>query len=190
MPPRFRVAFLVVVLLSSTAVAASAQRTLLAITGGATAGDLYGDAMDTPSRWGGTAGVIVAHQGWNYVITQVEASWLQKGGEGLRLDYIEVPVMIGGVAQTSSGINARFYLGLGVAIPIGCSATGSSEATCDLDRNIEFALPMGVQVGRSFDGNRFAAIDVRYSWAASDAIKEVRASNRSWQFRMILGVAR
>jgi hypothetical protein len=190
MPSRLSALSLALLTLVSMTSPVSAQRTLLAVSGGATIGDLSGDGVDTPSRWGGTAGVIVAHQGWDYVITQVEANWVQKGGEGLRLDYVEVPVMVGGLAQTSSGISARLTLGLGVAFPVGCSATGAPDVTCEIDRKVEWALPMGIQFGRRLDGNRFVAIDARYSWAVSDAFDEVRAANRSWQFRMILGVAR
>jgi hypothetical protein len=43
-------------------------------------------------------------------------------------------------------------------------------------------------VGRRLgDGPTFGALDVRYSIGLSDTFKNSQASNRSWQFRLLLG---
>jgi hypothetical protein len=163
------------------------RRAFVGITGGATVGDLYGGGVNTDARWGGTAGLTAGVRNWDYTVAQIEANWVQKGGEGVRLDYIEIPVLFGGVAQTRSGRSARFYTGVGVAFPIACSADEGSSIACNRDRNVEWALPLGLQLGQWVDAGRFVAIDVRYSIGLSDAFKSFGPNNRSWQFRLMVG---
>jgi len=174
--------------LATAGSAEAQQRVSVGITGGATVGDLYGGGVNTDSRWGGTVGVTAALRNWNYTVTQLEVSWVQKGGEGARLDYIEIPILFGGVAQTASGRGARLYSGIGVAFPIGCSA--DVAITCDLERNVEWTWPIGLQIGQWLQGGRMVAIDVRYSLGLTDAFESAFPSNRSWQFRLIVGSQR
>ncbi len=163
---------------------AAAQVKFAAISGGATYGDIC-CAVNTDHRWGGTAGVTVGYRGWNYVAFNLEANWIQKGGGDTRVDYIEIPFLVGGTYGSGGGLRARVYTGLGVAFPIGCS----SEAvllTCD-QKKTEWAWPFGIQVGKWTPSDTFFALDVRYSLGLSDTFETLLAHNRSWQFRLFVG---
>ncbi len=173
-------------MLIATAPAAAQEETFVAISGGATVGDLYGGVVNTNSRWGGTAGIALGYRNWNYFVTELEGNWVQKGGGDTRLDYIEVPLLFGAVVQSASGIAARAYTGIGIAFPISCSSE-SANLVCDAKKSPEWAWPIGLQVGRRLSSNRFFALDVRYSIGLSDAFEGARPSNRSWQFRAIVG---
>jgi hypothetical protein len=102
-----------------------------------------------------------------------------------RLDYIELPLLIGGVALAANGIGARLYTAIGIAFPVACSST--STFACDSKKGTEWAWPVGLQVGRWSSQDRFVALDVRYSIGISDAFDVSLAANRSWQFRAYVG---
>ncbi len=174
-----------VITLTTTALAQEAK--FVGISGGATLGDLNGGVTNTDNRWGGTAGVFFGYRRW-YTIGVLEANWVQKGGGDTRIDYIEVPFLVGGGTTTDAGILFRLYTGLGIAFPIGCNSTSTSELqNCDLKKSPEWAWPIGLLVGREIGGPRFAAIDARYSIGISDAFDNAISSNRSWQFRLYVG---
>jgi len=177
-------ALVALAMLAWTSEAHAQQISFVGLTGGATLGDLYGGGVNTDARWGGTVGVTAGVRNWNYSVAQVEVSWIQKGGEDTRLDYVEIPFLFGALAETASGNSARAYTGIGVAFPVGCSADGN---LCDTDRNTEWAWPIGLQLGRVVEGGRFVALDVRYSIGLSDAFKAANVTNRSWQFRLVVG---
>jgi hypothetical protein len=180
-----RVTSLLVAVVLATATSGAAQVPFVTLSGGATVGDLVGGGTSTASRWGGAAGVSVGLRTWNYFVTQLEANWVQKGGGDTRLDYIELPLLIGGVARAANGIGARLYTGIGIAFPVACSST--STFACDSKKGTEWAWPVGLQVGRWSSQDRFVALDVRYSIGISDAFDVSLAANRSWQFRAYVG---
>jgi hypothetical protein len=173
-------------------VGASAQvtRTFAGVLGGATVGDLGGGGgvLNTNSRWGGTAGVFVGAQNWNYVAFSLEGNWEQKGGGDVRLDYISVPLTVGGVVNTGSDLSARLYGGVGIGFKVGCK---SSEfgVDCDRAKGTEWTLPIGFMFGRSTGSGRFVALDVRYVVPLSHPFENLLAYNRSWQFRAVIGLA-
>ena len=169
---------------------AEAQQLFVGVTGGATYGDLFGGGINTDSRWGGTAGLTVGYRNLRYLVTQLEANWVQKGGGGVRLDYIEIPLLIGASGQYPNGLGARLYTGIGVAFPVGCSSDRQASFSCDADRKTEWAWPIGLQLGRWVDQGRFVAVDIRYSSSFTDAFEGALASNRSWQFRLLVGTPR
>jgi len=176
-----------IALLATTRAGAQQLHPFYGITGGATVGDLRGGSVNTDSRWGGTVGITAGVRSWSYMVTQLEASWVQKGGGDVRLDYIEVPLLFGTVVQNPGGRAARLYTGIGVAFPIGCSAGSAANLACDVDRKTEFAWPFGLQLGQWVSEGRFVAIDVRYSLGLTDAFKSLFPNNRSWQFRLMIG---
>ncbi|UCF41501.1 MAG: hypothetical protein JSW43_04000 [Gemmatimonadota bacterium] len=158
------------------------------ISGGATYGDLSGGVTNTRSRWGGMGGVFVGYRNW-YTIGVLEANWVQKGGDSTRIDYIEVPFLIGGGTTTDAGILFRLYTGIGIGFPISCNSTsGSTLQNCDQKKSPEWTWPIGLLFGRQFgNGPTFGALDARYSIGLSDAFNNSQASNRSWQFRLMIG---
>jgi hypothetical protein len=99
---------LVLVVLATPAVA---QRQFIGLTGGATLSDFGSTASG--SRWGGTAGITAGFRTSNWSVINLEATWTQRGDENVRLDYIDVPLLIGGVARAGSDTRWRFY-------PSGC----------------------------------------------------------------------
>jgi hypothetical protein len=171
-----------------TTTAQAQQSRFAGIAGGATYGDLEGGVTNTDSRWGGMAGIFVGYSR-SYVIGVLEANWVQKGGDSTRIDYIEVPFLIGGGTTTDSGILFRFYTGIGIGFPISCSSTSTSTLqNCDLKKSTEWTWPIGLLIGRQLgDGPMFGGVDVRYSIGLSDVFENSLARNRSWQFRLLLG---
>ena len=190
---QFRVLLLTLIVSSFFVDPAFAQRggdMVFGVSGGATVGDLFGGGTNTTSRWGGTAGVFTGYSTTRNTVVSLEANWVQKGGEGARLDYIEIPLLVGGVAPTYGGdLRFRLYIGIDFAFKIACS----SERTilnCDAANSTEWSLPFGLMFGRWLDKGRFFALDVRYSLGLSDAFETSSAYNRSWQFRGMIGTSR
>jgi hypothetical protein len=181
-----RIGALALSLVLVAAAAVEAQGAFAALSGGATFGDLSGGVVNSDSRWGGTAGIALGYRNFSHLITELEGNWVQKGGDGTRIDYIEIPLLFGGVAQAANGLGARLYTGIGIAFPISCKSDVASLA-CDAKKGTEWAWPIGLQIGRWLGPNRFVALDARYSIGLSDAFNVSLATNRSWQFRAFVG---
>lgn len=148
----------------------------------------WGFAHGSESRLGGTAGLFAAIRTSWYSVGTAEVSWVQKGGENIRLDYIEVPVLVGAVLPAmDGGLRFRGYLGIALGFKIGCS----SEVTyfdCDRVNSTEWSLPFGLMFGRWLNSGRFFALDVRYSLALSDVVEAFEMKSRSLQFRAVFGI--
>lgn len=173
---------------ASVAVAQYGRPTFMAgLAGGATLSDFANP--DTPSRWGGTAGLFVGRPTYA-TLTVIEVNWTQKGGKGAnntRLDYVEVPLTFGGVARTRGGEGrARLYGGISVAFPIGCKS--DLAQLCDRTKS-EWGVPFGLLLGKWSAQERVVGIDVRYTIPLSRAVDLAGFSpyNNSWQFRVFVG---
>lgn len=169
---------------------AHAQKQFVGITGGATVGDF--GSVSSNSRWGGTAGITLGYRNFNWSVVNIEGLWVQRGAEGLRLDYIEVPLLVGGVARVGSSGNfrSRFYGGIQVAFKIGCSASTSGpilSPSCSNANSTVWGLPFGVQLGRWKPNGTFVALDVRYMLGLTNAFEVTNAYNRGWMFKLIFG---
>jgi hypothetical protein len=166
------------------ATAAAQLGKFVGISGGATSSDMRGGFTNTSSRWGGTAGVFVGYRNW-HTAGVLEANWVQKGGGDTRIDYIEVPFLIGGATETPSGFLFRVYTGIGIGFPISCSSTLED---CNQKKSPEWTWPIGLLIGKSMgNGPTFTAVDVRYSIGLSDTFNNAFSSNYSWQFRLFVG---
>jgi len=164
---------------------AVAQRQFVGLTGGATLSD-FGNIASS-SRWGGTAGVTLGYRTFNWSVVNLEGSWVQRGDENIRLDYIDVPLLVGGVARTGGGdIRTRFYGGIDVAFKISCNAT-TDRFSCDNVRGTQWFLPFGLMVGRWTRGGTFVAVDVRYLLGLSDVFELSTVYSRGWQFKLQVG---
>jgi hypothetical protein len=167
--------------------ATAQQAKFVALSGGATYGDICCASVNTDSRWGGMAGVMVGMRNWNYAVFTLEGNWVQKGGGNTRVDYIEVPFLIGGTyGSQSGGIRARIYTGIGIGFPITCNTT-SLLVQCDGKKSPIWSWPFGVQFGKWTQGGGIVALDVRYSLGLTDTFQNLFAHDRSWQFRLIVG---
>jgi hypothetical protein len=180
MKTRFTVIFLG--LLLAVATHASAQF-LVGLTGGATMSDFSNP--DTKSRWGYTAGLFAGRATYR-TITNLEVSYIQKGGEGARIDYVETGITAGGLAGGSQGLRGGGYGGVMVAFPVSCTAetSFSTGLFCD-NTNTEWSLPVGILLGKFNEKGGFVGIDARYLFAMSDASLEV--FNNTWVFRVVIG---
>lgn len=180
MKTRFTVT--IVGLLLAVATSASAQF-LVGVTGGATMSDFSNP--DTKSRWGYTAGLFAGKATYR-TITNLEVSYIQKGGEGARIDYVETGLTAGGLAGGSQGLRGGGYGGVMVAFPVSCTAetSFSTGLFCD-NTNTEWSLPVGILLGKFKANGGFVGIDARYLFAMSDASLEV--FNNTWVFRVVIG---
>jgi hypothetical protein len=161
----------------------------IALSGGATVGDLAGGGFSTSSRWGGTAGLQGGIRTSRNSVVALEANWVQKGGDNTRLDYIELPLLIGGVGTLADGVwRGRAYAGIGIGFNVACSASGSVD--CDRAKSTEWALPLGFTFARWTSGGTLIGVDIRYSLGLSDVLENSTFKNRSWQFRLIVGKGR
>ena len=190
---RVRVLCLTALICLLAAAPASAQRgrVLVGVNGGASLSKLKGGAINTDYRWGGTAGVFAVWRSTPYSVLGLEVNWIQKGGKNTaRIDYIEIPFLIGGVASVSGGaVRVRPYTGIDFAFKIGCS----SEVTllnCDNVNSTEWSWPLGLTIGRFTPSGRFFGIDVRYMLGLSDAFDTSVAINRAWVFKAFFGTQR
>ena len=169
-------------LLLVAAANASAQW-LVGLTGGATMSDFSNP--DTKSRWGFTAGLFAGRATYR-TLTNLEVQYIQKGGEGARIDYIETGLTAGGLAGGSRGVRGGGYGGIMVAFPVSCSVENSfgTNLFCD-NTNTEWSLPVGILLGKFNERGGFVGIDARYEFAMSDASLEV--FNNTWVFRFVIG---
>jgi hypothetical protein len=155
-----------------------------AVVGGATLSDMAGLAATSDSRWGATGGLLFGVNTWRTAIT-FEGNYIQKGGGDTRLDYIELPLTIGGVVPAGTAGRVRVYGGASVGFKVSCE---SDVADCDTVEGTEWGLPIGIQFGRAApSGGSFFAFDVRYTFALSDAFEGLDVYNRPWQFRLMFG---
>jgi hypothetical protein len=177
-------ALLVSSLLVSTAAAQGPGNRFAALLVGATLSDLDGLARTSDSRWGGTAGIALGYNSWRTAIA-LEGNWIQKGGEGVRLTYIELPLTVGAVVVMGQGsMRGRIYSGVSAAFKVGCS---SDLLDCDQAEGTEWGLPIGIQLATVRSNGGFVGVDVRYSFPLSDAFEGTDIENRTWQFRLMLG---
>jgi len=157
------------------------------VSGGATLSDLKGGSVDTNTRWGGTAGVMFGYRTTNATLISIEANWTQKGGGGVRLDYIEVPLLVGAGFRTDNGMGVRVYGGFSAAFNISCSSD-SPLLDCDRTRTPEWSIPVGMTFARVLASGKFVGLDFRYDVPISDAFETSLAKNRTWVFKAVFGL--
>ncbi|UCG87798.1 MAG: hypothetical protein JSW71_04430 [Gemmatimonadota bacterium] len=173
-------------LMSTDEGAAQLARYFVGASGGVSIGDLGGAGFATSVRVGGTAGLFGGVRPTRNMVLNLGTNWVQKGGGETRLDYVEVPLTVGGVALIEDGLyRGRFYTGLSLGIKVGCSS--NLRLPCGEAAATEWAWPIGLLVGRWGSGSHFLALDVRYTHGLSDAFESVPVNTRSWQFRLLTG---
>jgi len=169
---------------------AQRARTLVGAIGGATTSDIC-CSINTASRWGGTAGLFAAFRASRQTVVSLEALWTQKGGDPVRLDYIEVPLTFGASMPTGNGDwRARFYTGIGIGFRIGCNSTSSINAfDCDRAKSPEWSWPFGLLLARVNPNGSILGFDIRYNYGLSDTFETLSSShNRTWYFRVLYGL--
>ena len=117
---------------------------------------------------------------------------MQKGGKDVaRLDYIDIPFLIGAVIPTDNDrLNFNFYTGIGLGIKVACSADEANPVPglCDQAKGTEWHWPLGLAFVVRSQSGKFFGIDGRYAIGISDAFETSAARNRSWQMKAFFGV--
>lgn len=176
-------------LVSAIPLQAQRARTLVGVSGGATLSDIC-CTINTGSRWGGAAGLFAAFRVSRGTVMAAEASWVQKGGQDIRLDYVEIPVTFGASIPTGNGDwRVRAYTGLAFALKVGCNSTSFIERfDCDSAKGSEWSWPFGILFSKVNRNGSFVGLDVRYNYSLSDAFSSLSSShNRTWYFRALYG---
>lgn len=177
-----------------TAAPGHAQRakTLVGAIGGATTSDIC-CTRNTASRWGGTAGLFAAFRASRQTVVSLEALWTQKGGDPVRLDYVEFPLMFGASMPTGNGDwRVRLYTGIGIGFKLSCNSSDSSEFLtfdCDNSNSTEWTWPFGMMFSHINPNGSMFGFDIRYSYGLSDTFSNLSSShNRTWYFRLMYGL--
>lgn len=182
---------LVIGLMITTPAFGQSRRGSVGVTAGATVGDLQGGIIYTSSRWGFTGGVFGHFRTSRNSTVGLQVNYTQKGGKDLaRLDYIEIPFLLGAVIPTDDDrINFNFYTGISLALKVSCGVDdGVVGLDCDNAKSSEWAWPVGLGFGIRNAGGGMIGLDARYSIGISDAFEASASRNRSWQFRAFYGV--
>ncbi|MEE8520144.1 MAG: outer membrane beta-barrel protein [Gemmatimonadota bacterium] len=188
-----RVLFTVAVATLVASAPALAQRgtTMVAVQGGATLSDFTstGSAFFSNTRWGGTAGVFIGRTFGRNAQANLDVNWEQKGGGEVRVDYVNIPLTVGGGLVASQGWNVRGYIGIGIGFKVSCKDNLASATidACDNAKSSEWTLPFGFFFGKWSNSGKFFGIDTRMVVSLSDAFEISSVNNRSLQFRAVLG---
>ena len=168
-------------MVAAAATASSAQDAVIGGMAGATYSDF--SHPDTPSRWGFSGGLFGGVETYR-TLNLFEVSYTQKGGKGTRIDYVDMALTAGGLTKSNSGSGGRGYAGFSVAFPVSCSTDGGLGSFCD-NKNTEWAIPVGILLGKWKRSGGFVGIDARYSIPLSDA--SLGVYNNTWLFRFVFG---
>ena len=170
------------VMLAAAATASRAQDAVI----GAMAGGTYSDFShpDTPSRWGFSGGLFGGVETYR-TLNLFEVSYTQKGGKGTRIDYVDLALTAGGLTKSNNGSGGRGYAGFSVAFPVSCTSTNAPASGFCNNKNTEWAIPVGILLGKWNRNGGFVGIDARYSIPLSDAALGVY--NNTWLFRFVFG---
>ena len=190
---RWSVGFVILAACLVVATPAYGQRAkgIAGVSAGATLGDLQGGLINTSSRWGFTGGVFGNIRTSRNSTIGLQVNYTQKGGKDLaRLDYLEIPFLVGAVIPTDNDrINFNFYTGISFAFKVSCSVEeGVVSVSCNDAKSTEWAWPIGLGMGIMNASGGMIGIDVRYSLGLSDTFENSVTRNRSWQFRLFYGV--
>ena len=186
-----RVLLTVAVATLAASAPALAQRgtTMVAVQGGATLSDFTSSsAFFSNTRWGGTAGVFMGRTFGRNAQANLDVNWQQKGGGTARIDYINIPLTVGGGLVASRGWNVRGYVGIGIGFKVSCQDNaGLTIDACDGVKSSEWTLPFGFFFGKWNNSGKFFGIDTRMVISLSDAFEISTVNNRSLQFRAVIG---
>lgn len=186
---------------SITATASSAhaqlERTSLAVYAGLTRATMHGDSVPGPLHTTGfIGGAAVSMHLVDRFSLQPELQFVQKGddeadafgggvlSEHIRLNYIEVPVLLRASGDAIRGVTPFVIGGPQVAFKASCSIDVKGVAnhyTCaDLPpvESTEFGVVAGAGVDAAIMGHAIS-VSARYDWGLRDAFKNNLAKTRT-----------
>jgi hypothetical protein len=154
-------------------------------TGGGTYSDLANWNVSNEHRWGGTAGLMIGSTTFDYSFVELSPAWTQMGGGDFRIDYIDIPLLVGGLMPVGGrDMIFRLYGGIGFAFKLSCS----EEVLCETVQGDYWSLPLGLSFMKAAGTGKFFGLDARYTIGLSDTFEVGEMTNRSWQFRAFFGL--
>jgi hypothetical protein len=160
--------------------------TLAGVQGGATVSYSSTSGFFSNTIWGGTAGLMIGRTFGQNVQANLEANWVQMGGNNTRVSYIDIPLLIGGGIVGGWGTIVRGYGGVSVGFEVSCSTSGVVDACPDV-KSTQWTIPVGLMFGKWMDNGVFVGIDTRWVWGLSDVFENSSTKNNSLQFRLVVG---
>ena len=192
-------------LTTSSAAHAQLDRAAVTIYGGITLATLHGDSVPGPLHTSGfVGGAAFTWPIARYVAVQPELQFVQKGDdetdtfsggvftEHIRLNYIEVPVLLRISSESEHGVTPFLVGGPEVAFKASCSIDvkglpGTRNYTC-ADLPPAESTDWGVVAGGGMDVGVMGhalSVSARYDWGLRDAFKNNVAKTRT--FVVLLG---
>jgi hypothetical protein len=192
---------------ATSAIAATAgaqmERPGFTVYGGFTSATLHGDSVPGPMHTGGfVVGAALAWRVANHVALQPELQYVQKGddetdsfsggvfSEHIRLNYIEVPVLLRISGDAIRGVTPYLIGGPQMSFKASCSIDVKGlpgNYTCR-DLPPAESTDWGAVVGGGLDVpvmGYAVSIGARYDWGLKDAFKDNQAKTRT--FSLLLG---
>lgn len=144
----------------ATAATASAQGVGVGIKGGPVFASFNADNLDFDKRTGLQAGIFFGGNRPGTIGVMGEVNFIQKKAEGLKLNYIQVPVLlrINGGSKSRGGVNVYGLIGPAVDIRISDEIDGIGNID-DAVENVDLGVIGGVGV----EITRFI-LEGRYTW--------------------------
>jgi hypothetical protein len=164
----------------------AAQSRYIGLAGGANLSDFSDDFGDysTDSRWGANIGLVMGVRTKDRMSLSVEPAWSQMGGADGPIDYLEVPVLIGGMARSGSATRFGGYSGIIPAFKLSCGIEQPSGSCDDLKGSAWF-LPLGARFYRQAGAGKWIGLDVRYAIPLGSSFESVSVNQRAWSFRLV-----
>jgi hypothetical protein len=165
---------------------AQVARRYVGLAGGAAYSSLTNYNVSNEWRWGATAGVFGGVTTFDYSFVELAPSWIQLGGGDFGVDYIEIPLMLGGmVPMGNRDALFRLYAGVGINVKLSCD----EGVDCDAVNSTMWTLPIGLSFAKAVGNGRFIGIDARYNLGLSDTFDGLsEVTQRSWRFGAFFGL--
>jgi opacity protein-like surface antigen len=193
---RARVLSLAIALMVIVPAAAKAQMSPVSagIKGGINSASLSSDADendDLRRLTAGVGGIFIGRDINKNVGLQFEALYSMRGAKAeggdakIKLNYIDVPVLVRFGATSASGIKAFAFTGPQASYNVKAEAEFLGE-TQDLEDDIE-KFDLGWTVGAGVDVNRFT-VDARYTMGLMNIAKDETETVKNRTFTVMVGI--
>jgi hypothetical protein len=184
----------------ASAQAASTEPLRIGVLAGFNSATIGGDDADDAKRRSGVLGGLSLfapiRNGWGF---RPELLYSQKGAKAsideaegfagsatVKLDYIDIPLLLQYEASTSSGIRPQLYLGPSIGLKARCNVEGAAggvkvSTTCDeAETDVKSTDIAGIVGGAlAFPvGNRFFTVGARYQHGLTDIAEDANVRNR------------
>jgi len=163
----------------------------IGLVGGATLSELtdYYGGISTGTKWGGNGGLLLGMRTANGIVLSLEPAWTQMGaklsGSNASLDYIEVPLTVGGMTAGQGNVRYGGYLGIAPSFNLTCKISDPVGA-CDNAKGTAWFLPIGFRILTKASSGMIAGLDIRYMVPLGSSFDNLTVHQRSWAFRIIL----